>query len=936
MHAEREGRPMFGAMDESPLVREPMQSRALRRSTNVQRTIGIFNKATGTSTPGSLLRTTKTPIRHLKHSSYTPKAVTTSSHFDVSASLGLTPAGRSMRTPGTAANQSLTTMFDQTVPSFGPTPRRSMYMGQFDSSRLEEDEITMTSNLLMEDDPGIAATAGLFEEFLECYRRHPSSNQVFELVSEYEKTCSEQILLLERLVKKSTPGQNKFSRTQEILNILTQERNTWRLLGSLYQDRLQSAESMEDDNFITETLDKDLSEKQVVESLFVRDSYTRQNQVVIDWLERNSADQLEDYYDKVEFYSQTVSWENTLHALEQKRSGNPSIPDRPMVTSMDPDAPIRQGKSLADLDKEDELRLLRYMFAYIRAGQLEEAQRLCRKCGQAWRAATLEGWKMYHDPNMGGVSVTGELKAVEGNPHRDIWKAVCWRMSHEEQFHPYEKAIYAVLSGNLKELLPICEDWEDVLWGYYRVMVDMRVEQEIRTYFNNKSMEALPSSYWVKNLTPESIFQELQAYPNELVKMQSKQPFHVIQKYIILGDVDGLIEEMNDWLHNPVLRSSRHLIRCIAHTVLFFRSVGLQTKEELCTAILEAYVKDLIEDKNTGLVATYTATLPLAMQITCYARFLEGIHEKDERQHCLQLAEEAGLDIPTITKTVVENIRTRDEGDVTLETELTPAREVALSEEDRHKIAAIDWLVFDPSQRAEALKQSNAVMRAFLATKKLKAAREVFNKIPGDSIDVIMKNWQAQASMTPLPAEDANAVREYLCHKAYLNANDVFNDWFEHYHNAAPPKPVAPPSATFQERVKYEHDLKQYEQEVERWQYSLSIQSKAVVDSIYNVLLFPDGGWMVDQQEVEQLDEGRVHQMALLRELCIPSLCFLLHSVLHNTKQYRESIQLADVIASEQHQLYKVFRPEEIQRLLNLIRESSLQLLDNNLDPLGY
>lgn len=30
------------------------------------------------------------------------------------------------------------------------------------------------------------------------------------------------------------------------------------------------------------------------------------------------------------------------------------------------------------------------------------------------------------------------------------------------------------------------------------------------------------------------------------------------------------------------------------------------------------------------------------------------------------------------------------------------------------KIAAIDWLVFDTAQRAEAMKQANAVMRTFI------------------------------------------------------------------------------------------------------------------------------------------------------------------------------------------------------------------------------
>ena len=46
------------------------------------------------------------------------------------------------------------------------------------------------------------------------------------------------------------------------------------------------------------------------------------------------------------------------------------------------------------------MRLLREVFVMVRAGQMEEAQRLCKKCGQAWRAATLEGWRLYHDQNM--------------------------------------------------------------------------------------------------------------------------------------------------------------------------------------------------------------------------------------------------------------------------------------------------------------------------------------------------------------------------------------------------------------------------------------------------------------------------------------------------------------------------------------------------------
>ena len=59
-----------------------------------------------------------------------------------------------------------------------------------------------------------------------------------------------------------------------------------------------------------------------------------------------------------------------------------------------------------------------------------KAQKLCKRCGQSWRAATLEGWRLYHDANY-GAAIGEDAVPVEGNPHRDIWKAACWRMAEE-------------------------------------------------------------------------------------------------------------------------------------------------------------------------------------------------------------------------------------------------------------------------------------------------------------------------------------------------------------------------------------------------------------------------------------------------------------------------------------------------------------------------
>lgn len=83
-----------------------------------------------------------------------------------------------------------------------------------------------------------------------------------------------------------------------------------------------------------------------------------------------------------------------------------------------------------------------------------------------------------------------------------------------------------------------------------------------------------------------------------------------------------------------------------------------------------------------------------------------------------------------ITRAVVTCIRNRgpqpDSGSAgkAVQYDLDIAKET-LSTEDRHKIDSIEWLIFDPKQRAEALRQANAVGRYFLAMRKFKGEAEV-------------------------------------------------------------------------------------------------------------------------------------------------------------------------------------------------------------------
>ncbi|KAK2490880.1 hypothetical protein MC885_006302, partial [Smutsia gigantea] len=787
---------------------------------------------------------------------------------DVSCILGT--GGRSPRltqSSGFLGNLSMVTNLDDSNWAAAFSSQRSGLFTSTEPHSVTED-VTLSAVMLREDDPGEAASMSMFSDFLQSFLKH-SSTTVFDLVEEYENICSSQVNILNKIVSRATPGLQKFSKTASMLWLLQQEMVTWRLLASLYRDRIQSV--LEDENMFAVTA-FNASEKTVVEALFQRDSLVRQSQLVVDWLESIAKDEIGDFSDNIEFYAKSVYWENTLHTLKQRQLSSHIGSVRPLVTELDPDAPIRQKMPLDDLDRED------------------EAQRLCKRCGQAWRAATLEGWKLYHDPNP-NVNGGTELEPVEGNPYRCIWKISCWRMAEDELFNKYERAIYAALSGNLKQLIPVCDTWEDTVWAYFRVMVDSLVEQEIRTsVVSLDDTEELPREYLEANWTLERVFEELQATDKKRVLEENQEHYHTVQKFLILGDIDGLMDEFSKWLSKSRSSLPGHLLRFMTHLILFFRALGLQTKEEVSIEVLKTYIQLLINEKHTNLIAFYTCHLPQDLAVAQYALFLEGVTEFEERHHCLELAKEADLDIATITKTVVENIRKRDNGEFSHH-DLTPALDTGTTEEDRLKIDVIDWLVFDPAQRAEALKQGNAIMRKFLASKKHEAAKE--------------------------------------------EAHETFNEWFKHM-NSAPQKPILIPQATFTEKVAHEHKEKKYEMDYSIWKGHLDALTADVKEKMYNVLLFVDGGWMVDVREDAEEDHERTHQMVLLRKLCLPMLCFLLHTILHSTGQYQECLQLADMVSSERHKLYLVFSKEELRKLLQKLRESSLMLLDQGLDPLGY
>ena len=228
--------------------------------------------------------------------------------------------------------------------------------------------------------------------------------------------------------------------------------------------------------------------------------------------------------------------------------GRVSFRTNDMVTNIDLDAPARQKKSLYGLDNRDESEFAKLMYVYIRAGMFEAAQEVCEQIGHPWRAGTLDGWKLFHDPNfMANVSSgTSEIKPTERNFNRDLWKRVALRMTQDANMNRYFRTAYSALCGNVNVLKSICLTWEDLIWTYTKCLVDTDVELQIREILV-RPLSELPAFYWDNRCEIESVFDAVNATKLNEDNLKGAKILHEVQKLLIINDIPNVLNVVDEW-----------------------------------------------------------------------------------------------------------------------------------------------------------------------------------------------------------------------------------------------------------------------------------------------------------------------------------------------------------------------------------------------------
>ncbi|CAH8484723.1 unnamed protein product [Dicrocoelium dendriticum] len=313
-----------------------------------------------------------------------------------------------------------------------------------------------------------------------------------------------------------------------------------------------------------------------------------------------------------------------------------------------------------------------------------------------------------------------------------------------------------------------------------------------------------------------------------------------------------------------------------------------------------------------------------------------------------------------------------------------------LSEIDRMRINSLDWLFYDPRQRGEALVVANSLLRTFIAMNCLKAAEQIISKLPPGTLGRAKIICENSASPNWL----VNTIREHECLVLYLESQDAFADWFRQANSNRPQPPAdLTSSATsmygsrgFTERLQADESKRMYEARLERWRHVLRLDTETAAEKLLALLTYPAPGWLVDIEDTgrknvhpldseeiidDLIEDYREHrridgdggdviqpesqwasppalselgdsassrhmQMQVLRENCLTDAVFLLVKLYQNAEMHEHCVRLADLVASKEHGIFKLFSKVQLRQFFDRLNESIEHLVASFGDPLGY
>ena len=542
-------------------------------------------------------------------------------------------------------------------------------------------------------------------------------------------------------------------------------------------------------------------ESEIWDAFLCNDILGLERCTVLQWLKETANESGEDINDLVQDLQQNAErgditahgWLHTKEAIKKQKRLHawPYILDHtspdvqrihlsqtnrePLISQLDPDAPMRQGRKLEAPDEYFERSIWQGCYELLRRGKSgKEIQEWCQERQELWRAVSMAGL-----PDASGDdSIDIKSKA--------LWRRMCFALAKRDVTDAYESAVYGILSGDYHSVPAVCKSWDDYLFAHFNALVRSQYENYVIKNFPDRiprdvlQLEVFDASSFYGE--PKTVAARTVEMINRIdgLEEEIQQPIKFLQGVIIAQQFHNFITEQGvslaaaggddetglthrrdpEGTQTPVPYIKNDDIdglRLLTHMILAFKSCGMEygspEDTEAIENVIVCYIQLLRLSGKEELIPLYAAQLSETRCYETLSRVLLDVTDRDMRQNMIKLLQQLGLNVQQFVRmqfrSVLEDypengsfpaksfkIVTEAADSITyLSSEVPPdfmATDIERPEE--LMISAFEWFLEVDGMWKETFEMGAKLYRRLFRQGKLAAARLLAQRMPADEL----------------------------------------------------------------------------------------------------------------------------------------------------------------------------------------------------------
>ncbi|KAJ5902139.1 hypothetical protein N7495_002667 [Penicillium taxi] len=711
-----------------------------------------------------------------------------------------------------------------------------------------------------------------FADKLDQFKRKNSTDEfqniqaAYKLVESYRDLANNAIkdITKQNTIKRAKSGfrtslaQDDDAKYKEELKRFQLEADTWRLLSNLISidGSTNLASFKEGRQTAFQILHRYSSDREIWEQFLGADQYALECVLSLRWLEEtyktsDSNAELDALIADMEakadrgqglwahgwlFTKETIKAHKRLrvwpHPLEPTddaatrtllRDGD----EKPLITQLDPDAPVRQKHTLQPQDGSHERATWMTCWKMLRQGERwTKIREWAESSLENWRAVSMCGSSVDPHTSNTRTPVDDGLTRMMSSRAHDSWRSACYALSQNPSTDDYEQAVYALLCGDTDAALKVCTSSDDYLYVYLNRVVLARYEDFCKQF--HRKLEQSPNTAVAFKPEPAG-HAELQKFfeymrGDERVGVEARTPFRQLQATILSKSYDSyfcqlaqavsqvnmdssgqsIIPEMELTLVNDsylAAANDNEIMKMATHAYLIVQSIGYARTDtdffETASVIVAGYIANLKKSKLFDLIPLYASLLPTDMGHRVFSKILIDITDPQERKQQIRLMQKHSIDISAVldtqwswlstTVSSIEHSRVlsgysrvvgRPDGSRVL---LPPKKGLigeGISDEDDKLIRSLEWLRCAGGQWPKICQLGGWLYRKFFVSGNLAAAVELSHRmllsdLSHESFGVDLFNSAPSTPFDELPSSP-NKSKRSSHRRSHSGSNTVF------------------------------------------------------------------------------------------------------------------------------------------------------------------